>query len=151
MFTRCVSAIIFGFSLLCVGQSPGGDDDAAKKELQAIQGTWQVTSGEKDGMATDRFNSDKLTISSDIFTVHHDGKDEFKATIRLHPDKKPKAADVKFTEGNENGKTALGIYTLDGDDLKFCFNKPGGESRPEDFSTKVGSDRMVVVLKREKK
>ena len=151
MSTHWGLAILFGVSLLCVGGSPGGDDAAAKTELKKLEGVWQITSGEKDGKSIDSIKRDKVTVSRDNFTVHHDGKVEFTATIKLYPNKKPKAVDLRITSEKHKGKTVLGIYELNGDDLKFCITEAGAKSRPTDFSAKPGTDYLAVVLKREKK
>src|SRR5262245_5653058 len=143
-------AILFGLSLLCGGQSPGGED-AAKTELKKLEGVWQITSGEQDGKSIDSIKRDEVTVSRDNFTVHHDGKVEFTATIQLDPNKKPKAVDLRITSEKHKGKTVLGIYELNGDDLKLCITGAGAKSRPTDFSAKPGSDYLAVVLKREKK
>lgn len=139
-----------GMLLLAAARTLGGDD-ATQVELKKIEGTWVITSAEQGGKAADRRRGDRLTFRGENLTVQHDGKEEFKATIKLHPDQKPKAIDLTIAEGEEKGKTALGIYALDGDDLKFCFNEPGGEGRPTEFTSQQGSEHMVVVLKREKK
>src|SRR5262245_10355708 len=144
-------AILFGVSLLCVGRSPGGDDAAAKTELNKLEGVWQITSGEQDGKPTERIKRDQVTVSGDNFTVHRDREVEFTATIKLYPNKKPKAVDLRITSEKHKGKAVLGIYALNGDDLTFCFGEPGAASRPTDFSAKPGSGRLAVVLKREKK
>ena len=151
MSTHWGLAILFGVSLLGVGRSPGGDDAAAKTELKKLEGVWQITSGEQDGKPIERIKRDKVTVSGDNFTVHRDRKVEFTATIKLYPNKKPKAVDLRITSEKHKGKAVLGIYALNGDDLKFCFCEPGAASRPTDFSAKPGSDRLAVVLKREKK
>ena len=151
MSTHWGLAMLFGVSLLCVGRAPGRDDAAAKTELKQLEGVWQITSGEQDGKPIESIKRDKVTVSGDNFTVRRDGKVEFTATIKLYPNKKPKAVDVSITSEKHKGKTMLGIYELDGDDLRFCFREPGATPRPTDFSAKLGSDRLAVVLKREKK
>jgi uncharacterized protein (TIGR03067 family) len=151
MSLRSVLPIGFALFLLGVEQSPGADEAAAKAELKKLEGTWTATAGELEGKPTDRFNGGKLTIKADDFTVHHDDKLVFKATVMVYPDKKPKAVDLKITEGGEKGKTALGIYKLEGDEVKFCLAEPGTNSRPKDFTTKKGTKLMIIVLKREKK
>src|SRR5262245_37357404 len=144
-------AMLFGVSLLCVGRPPGGDDAAAKTELKQLEGVWQITSGEKDGKSIDSIKRDKLTVSRDNFTVHHNGKVEFTATIKLYPNKKPKAVDLRITSEKHKGKTVLGIYELNGDDLNLCLTGVGAKSRPTNFSAKRGTDSLAMVLNREKK
>jgi hypothetical protein len=68
---------------------------------------------------------------------------------KLDPSKKPKAADWKITtEGDLNGKTALGIYDVDENTFKHCFAL---EKRPEKFESEEGSKVTNAVLKRVKK
>jgi uncharacterized protein (TIGR03067 family) len=68
--------------------------------------------------------------------------------------KKPKQIDFAVKEslgGKDDGKTAKGIYELDGDTLKWCTAGPGTDDRPGEFATAEGNDRLFVTLKREKK
>ena len=53
--------------------------------------------------------------------------------------------------GRDDGKTAKGIYELDGDTLKWCTASPGKGERPTGFTADAGSERLFVTLKREKK
>ena len=46
---------------------------------------------------------------------------------------------TEFEKKEYIGKTALGIYAFDGDNLKWCSNEPGGAGRPKAFPAKVGS------------
>jgi len=135
--------------LLCIAMANGQDDEATKKEMKVLEGTWLATSGEQNGMATDKFNGDKLIIGEGKFTVYHEVNAVIKAKLKVDAGKKPKTIDVTISEGNESGKTALGIYELSGDVLKFCFEKPGGTDRPTEFKTKEGTERMMVVLKKQ--
>src|SRR5215471_17658953 len=151
MSTHWGLAMLFGVSLLCVGRPPGGDDAAAKTELKQLEGVWQITSGEQDGKPIESIKRDKVTVSGDNFTVRRDGKVEFTATIKLYPNKKPKAVDLRITSEKHKGKTVLGIYELNGADLKFCITGAGAKSRPTDFHAKPGTDYLALVLKREKK
>jgi uncharacterized protein (TIGR03067 family) len=51
---------------------------------------------------------------------------------------------------DHDGKTALGIYVLEGDTLKWCVNEPGETERPKEFSAPPGTRLMFVTFKREK-
>src|SRR5262245_40044788 len=126
MNARWPSTIGLGLSLLFIWatRAPGGDP--AQAALKKLEGTWQVTRGERNGMPTERIVGDTLTIRGEELAVQRDGKEQFKGTIKLYPDKAPQGLDVTITEGEDKGKTALGIYALDGDDLKLCFEPPGG-------------------------
>lgn len=45
-------------------------------------------------------------------------------------------------------ETFSGIYALDGDDLKTCFDNDGKE-QPSEFATKEGSRLVLMVFRRE--
>jgi uncharacterized protein (TIGR03067 family) len=55
--------------------------------------------------------------------------------------------------GPEKDMTRAGIYALDGDGLKICFNTrdDAKQPRPTEFKTVKGDGRVLLVLKREKK
>ena len=81
------------------------------------------------------FAGDKVTVP------RKDGSEE--VGYKLDPNKKPKHIDLLI----EEGKTAKGIYLLDGDTLKLCFDKDYGD-RPAEFDAKEGTKRILMVLKR---
>ncbi len=130
--------------VLAAGLMLAADDP--KKEAEKFAGTWGVVAAERDGQPHDKIKNDKLVIAADKITIKTSSGDE-DATFTVDPAKKPKTIDVK--PGKEN-VTIQGIYEIDGDNLKLCFAGPGGE-RPTDFTTKEGSKRMLITLKREKK
>jgi hypothetical protein len=53
-------------------------------------------------------------------------------------------------EGPDKGKVMLGIYEIDGDKMKACFD-PTGKQRPTEFKSEAGSQNFVNVHKRVKK
>jgi uncharacterized protein (TIGR03067 family) len=128
------------------------EDDQAKKDLKALVGTWQYTSDEQDGKETDKENLKELTITitpDGKWEAKQEGKTILEGTVKLHPSKKPKAADWTITtEGDLKGRTALGIYDVDKDTWKHCF---GFDKRPEKFESKEGSKVTNAILKRVKK
>jgi uncharacterized protein (TIGR03067 family) len=138
--------------IVAVGLLVAADDpkEEAKKELEKLKGTWQITAAEREGQKTDDLNKSKLVVTGDTFTVEENGKELFKGSVKLDPSKKPKTIDWMIMDGDGKGKTALGIYTLDGDNLQLCWGQPGKE-RPSGFTAKAGTRDLLVVLKREKK
>ncbi len=123
--------------------------DPAKKELDSVQGVWQIVSMELDGIAfpEETAKSFKLTVKGDKASHSTpDGKSE-EATIKLDPSKKPKAIDLTPLSGEDKGKTYPGIYVLEGDTWKICASKGG--TRPTEF--RGGKDIALITLKREKK
>jgi hypothetical protein len=71
----------------------------------------------------------------------------FKAKFTIDPSKKPKTIDYQMTDGFTKGQKQLGIYEFDGENVKFCFSKPG-EERPAEF--KAGEGRTFSTWKKVK-
>jgi uncharacterized protein (TIGR03067 family) len=125
--------------------------DAAKKDLDKLQGTWTFVSMERDGQAVPQGDpGPTITFDGDKFAVKAGDQVLQAGTQTVDPSKKPKAVDSKVTEGEGKGTTMLGIYEIDGDSLKACFDTEG-KKRPTEFKTAAGSGHMLVVLKRAKK
>jgi uncharacterized protein (TIGR03067 family) len=130
-------------------------DQAAKRELTNLQGTWTVVYSEVNGERRrdlEEVKKMRLTIKEDKWTLeyYNNVKDKHVATLKLEPTQKPKAVDFKFSEGLLTGETLLAIYELKGDDLKFCFADES-RLRPKNFDSREGiGGHWLLVLKREK-
>jgi uncharacterized protein (TIGR03067 family) len=126
------------------------EDDAARKEYAKFTGTWRFASIEAQGQQLpERFFKDsRLVIDGEHFTLK-EGNVSYKGSFKVDVTKKPKQIDVTFTEGPEKGKTARGIYELDGDTYKVCMGSVG-KGRPTAFESKPGSGHVLEILKREK-
>lgn len=146
---NCI-ALALGIALFT---SVSADDksDAAKKDSDKLQGTWTFVSMERGGQAVPQSDAGPvITFDGDKFAVKAGDTVLQAGTQVLDPDKKPKAVDSKVTEGEGKGTTMLGIYEVDGDNLKACFDTEG-KKRPTEFKTTAGDGHMLVVLKRAKK
>jgi uncharacterized protein (TIGR03067 family) len=142
-------------TLLAVGLMLAADDkkDDAKKDQEAIQGTWKVVSGEQGGKVQDNAKEFTMTFEKDVFTVKRGDEVVVKGTFKLDPAKTPKAIDMKITEGKndqDKGKEVHGIYELTKDGLKWCTGEPGSDDRPKEFTTKEGTKHMCITFKKEK-
>src|SRR5438128_12313149 len=109
-------------------------DDAVKKDLDKLKGTWLATSYVKDAKPAPEpdLKMMKLVIAGDQVTFTK-GKDLRKATYKLDPTQKPKAVDIVMVDGPDKGKTLQGIYEIRVDELKTCLailDKP----RPKEVS-----------------
>jgi uncharacterized protein (TIGR03067 family) len=127
------------------------DNEAAKKDMAALQGEWSMVSGIADGQAIDdgMRKQMKRICKGDELSVTLGEQVIMKAKIALDPFGKPKTIDYDVTDGPNKGKKLLGIYELDGDTIKSCFAPPGAE-RPTDFTSKPGDKHTFSVWKRVK-
>ena len=137
------------FTLLTAGFLLGaaGAKDDAKGDAEKIQGTWKVVSAEDNGRKApdEAIKNLKLVITKDRITYKF-GDKTTKWSYKLDSTKKPKWIDL--TEG---GRTTLGIYELEGDNLKICFPEGGKGKRSTAFESKPDSVNDVLInLKREK-
>jgi uncharacterized protein (TIGR03067 family) len=138
--------VAFGVMALA---ADGAEDDAVKKELNKLQGTWQMVSHEVDGKPDTALKGAMRFVEGDKFTIKKDDKVMRAATMKLDPTKKPKWIDITFTDGPEKGKTRLGIYALEGDTQKICYGDLDKE-RPTEFVSKPGTGHRLVVFKKVK-
>jgi uncharacterized protein (TIGR03067 family) len=129
----------------------GAQDDAAKKEMKKLEGTWATVSIEAAGQKVtdeDKIKTRKLTTKGDKYTMKV-GDETVQGTVEINPSKNPKTIDIKPDTGSNKGKTLLGIYELDGDNLKICLALPG-KDRPTVFATAAENAQQLVVYKRDK-
>jgi uncharacterized protein (TIGR03067 family) len=123
--------------------------DAARNDLEALQGEWKLVSATRDGktMPADDVKVMKCTIKGDKFTITRDGKAVEAGAVKLDAAKKPKEIDLPLGDGKQ---TALGIYELSGGKYRMCYSPPG-KDRPKDFEAKEGTGHTLSVWEREKK
>jgi uncharacterized protein (TIGR03067 family) len=131
---------LFAVSLLvltsgCTGQRKGGE---VQNDRAALQGEWEIVSAESNGEPPPpgMFDGAKFVFSGDTSTLL--GKE---GTYALDASKNPRQIDFI------RGKTKqLGIYELNGDDLKLCVGP--ADDRPTEFKTKPRTDHSMFFLKR---
>jgi uncharacterized protein (TIGR03067 family) len=139
---------VLAFGLVLGAEAP---KDSVKKEKEKIQGTWKAMKVEEKGQSKDDDGDHRLIFSGDEFTIKEADQAVIKGKFKLDASKSPKEIDMEITEARKEehkGTTALGIFTLEGDDLQLCLCQPGGTERPKEFS---GQGNFFVTFKREKK
>ncbi len=143
MKTRVLLVLAVG--LLLAADKP---KENAKGDQAKIQGAWTVVSAERGGQAQEDAKEATLTFKGNNLTAQTKDKTH-KGTFKLDPGKKPKHIDIMPTDGDQKGKTFPGIYSLEGGQLRICFNTQG-ETRPAKFEAK-DDGVMLLVLKPAKK
>jgi uncharacterized protein (TIGR03067 family) len=129
------------------------DDKAGvEKELKKFHGDWSFESVEVGGQKApaDQFKGVTITFTGDTYAVKKGDEVLQGGRQKLDPSKTPKAIDVTITEGPNKGAVMLGIYEIDAETFKVCFDEEG-KQRPKEFKSPPGSQTFVNVHKRVKK
>jgi RNA polymerase sigma factor (sigma-70 family) len=115
-----------------------------KNEMAALEGTWKVIRLERNGVEA----KEKATviIKGNKFTIEPEAGNPRTSTFKIDPSKKPKW----FDDVPEGSAAWPGIYELDGDTLKICFDSEGTLKRPSEFKTGPKSGFALFVLERDK-
>jgi uncharacterized protein (TIGR03067 family) len=143
--------------LLTAGLLAGQDtkkEDLAKKDLEKLQGNWQLVAVEENGEKLPSNTNEKtiFQVKDDKWSLQGIG-----GKITLDPTQKPKAIDGTWEVENTNIKELCkAIYDLDGDKLRVAYlrmEKAGGgeadfsKDRPKDFSMKPVDDKTKPHLR----
>jgi len=120
------------------------------KDLDAMQGTWNLVSAVEDGKALpeDKVKQTTIVIKGDAFRFPRLAEDATSkaGTFTLDETKKPKEMNSTSTEK----ELMLGIYELEPASYKVCF-APAGKPRPTEFASTPGSGQILQLWKRQKK
>jgi uncharacterized protein (TIGR03067 family) len=119
---------------------------------QQLAGRWQAVSYALDGKAATDEDMKKIQLVFDAegkATAFNEGKVFIAANTTIDLGEQPSAIDMSYTEGEPEGKTALGIYKIEDDLLTICRVAPG-RARPTEFSSAPGSGRTLMTYKRAK-
>jgi uncharacterized protein (TIGR03067 family) len=147
-----LTAVAVGL-LLAAAPDKDKDKDDAKKDREALQGTWKVVSAEQGGKAQDDATEYTMTFEKDTFTVKKGDELIVKGTFKIDPGKSPKTIDMTITEAKkeqDKDKELHGIYEVGKDELKWCSGEPGTKERPKEFATKEGAKTLLVTFKKDK-
>src|SRR5688572_8034297 len=125
------TAVMSALVLLTLAWLPSGaQDEAAKKDLQSLEGTWIPTA-----LATDEgpkpltsTKVEKIVIKGTKWVMHEQGK-QYEYSFTIDPATKPKAMDKSGTF-NGQATQSLCVYEVTADTLKVAN---GGNERPSSF------------------
>jgi uncharacterized protein (TIGR03067 family) len=140
---RMIRVLVLLLALPVVSQG-----DEARTDNAKLQGTWKLVSLEAGGQPAppEIVARLRLVFRNDTVTLTPGEPGFTNYTFKVDPTTRPPSFDMTPADGKHKGKTNKGIYSLNGDDLKICFNRD--KARPREMNTKSGS--VLYVLKREK-
>jgi uncharacterized protein (TIGR03067 family) len=111
-------------------------------DLERLQGTWNVVTGRRPAV---------LLVAGTRFTVRFLDGEVYTGTFDLVLEAYPRVIAMAIEDGPDRhrGKTALCLYDLDGDTLRWCALEPGREERPEDFPDHDDRRYLAMIFRRE--
>ncbi len=75
-------------------------------------------------------------------------REDHEGIIKFDPTQTTKTVDCLLLSGTGKGKTGLGIYELNGDDLRICWAITGlKEGRPTEFSDRPDENQALITYK----
>lgn len=144
IFPRLFASLTLLLTLPLAAAEP--DEAAARK---ALVGVWNGYTVEGTGEQPDRGPVKiQITITEKtIKGVQFQGErtiDHGEGTFTLALTNQPAGLDASKPRGNNNVDSWVGIYSLQGDTLKWCVRK---KDRPTEFATK--DKAFLLILKRQ--
>ena len=104
------------------------------KEMKAVQGTWVLTTA--NGQPMDSSGSTvSVTITGDKYVQTADGQFVERGTMKIDGSKTPNTIDLMIAEGDDAGKTQLGVIQIGDGTVTAKLAAPGAPDRPKDFET----------------
>lgn len=122
-----------------------------KEEMKQLDGAWAPAKAELAGQSLpdETLKTMKLVLAGGNYKLEVNGTVADQGTLTIDPAKKPKAMDIKGTEGPNKGKTFLAIYELKGDSLRICYDLTGKE-RPTEFKAELKKGLFLATYQRVK-
>lgn len=130
--------------------SAAAQDDAAKKDLKLLQGTWVMAALEVNGMdvPANKLEGTVLTIKDDAYVVKVKDRMVTTARIELDPSKAPKHFNMTPQDGDKKDMLQKGIYKIEGETFKLARGLNSEQERPNQFATWPDTNYFVVTWKR---
>jgi uncharacterized protein (TIGR03067 family) len=123
-------------------------------DLKKLNGVWKgwVVDGRGDDPKQRRVQIE-LTIKDNTIVATEGGKKDLgEGTFALKHTKDGQQMDATRTKGpgSKRAATYLGIYSLEGNTLRWCVGNPPGKARPGELRSKTGQFLMVLTKEKDK-
>ena len=145
-----IFVVVLSTTIGAIAPADEAKDEAIRKDHTLIEGTWRIVALEINGEKSSKDDAGKLTVvngSDGTWSLRSDGNEISKGTSTIGPTKNPKTIDFTPNEGGGKDKLHPGIYELDEKTRKLCFAPPG-KDRPTRFSSKPGSEHILITFER---
>jgi len=118
-------------------------------DLQDFQGIWQAVWLAEKGrkMTAEEVKETSLTITGNRYTFHLADYTFHGIIGRIDRTRNRGAVDFVAEGPRAAGKTCLGIYLLEDDELTVCVAPPDRE-RPDSFSPQRGTGHSLYLLRK---
>ncbi|CAN5591045.1 hypothetical protein BH10PLA2_BH10PLA2_16780 [soil metagenome] len=124
------------------------DKKDSKFDAAKMVGDWKIVAGTKQGekVADDNLKV-KVKVSKDTFTLESEmGK--FVMAYKLNTATSPVGIDLEIKEGPIPEGKAIGVVSVNGDDLKLCYVPDASATRPAKFESTKENGAFFFTLKR---
>jgi uncharacterized protein (TIGR03067 family) len=118
--------------------------------LNEFEGTWETVVVEENGRKwpAAAVARTRLVVAGPNYTLQRGGLGFHGTVTLLDSTAEPGAVDFHCTEGPDSaGKTFLGLYLLEGDELTVCVAH-AGQGRPTSLEPRRGSGQLLFLLSR---
>lgn len=126
---------------------------AVKRDLEALEGTWDLTEHAGHGAKWLAEHGGKfkggLTFDGHKLEFWVEGGKFIEGIGRLDATASPKQIDIVHLNKEDKGRTGLGIYELDGDVMRICWAVAGMlDVRPTEFPANAGENLSFNTYRR---
>ena len=138
---------------LCLAFAQPAGDDKAKKDLERVQGIWEMHALEINGkeVPPQRRDGTILIIKGSDYKTKVKDKELPGFQLKLDPSKNPKEVDMIQKQPDGTEKVIKGIYTFENDHFKMCRGLDASQERPSQFATWPDTNYFVVTWKKQAK
>ena len=109
---------------------------AMSKTLTMAQGTWVMTTA--NGQDLTGQPEVTVTITGEKYAQSAAGEVQERGSFKLDETKKPMWITITILEGDDAGKTQVGLIEVTDTTMRGNFSQPGGTTRPADFTPADG-------------
>lgn len=140
-----VSAAVLG-AWACLARAE--ENNLEKQDLAKFQGVWKIAAMQDNGkqVPADVASSMALYIYKNEYVFKVGEHTAAVGVFKIDPE--VRTITRTDTDGDNKGKTYVGIYELDGDAIKVCWSPAGVKDPPSKFESKPGSGCCLDHLQR---